>query len=177
MCLGPTATRSKGRDAQARWRHPTPRQAGRTARITRRPEADRRTRSQRTQGRALRREDHPIFELIEGEGDKAVAHPLFSIPEILAEDARDRQERRADQAVQRPGRNECEGALRDDDESRQAQAPESRSERRQRRRGRPDVHDPDGRCRRAAPPVHRGQRAECPDSMFRANPHRNLEAA
>jgi len=26
--------------------------------------------------------DHPIFELIEGEGDKAVAHPLFSIPEI-----------------------------------------------------------------------------------------------
>src|SRR5205814_286066 len=27
--------------------------------------------------------DHPIFELIEGEGDKAVSHPLFSIPEIL----------------------------------------------------------------------------------------------
>jgi DNA gyrase subunit B len=27
--------------------------------------------------------DRPIFELIEGEGDKAVAHPLFSIPEIL----------------------------------------------------------------------------------------------
>jgi DNA gyrase subunit B len=26
--------------------------------------------------------DHPIFELIEGEGEKAVAHPLFSIPEI-----------------------------------------------------------------------------------------------
>jgi DNA gyrase subunit B len=26
--------------------------------------------------------DQPIFELIEGEGDKAVAHPLFSIPEI-----------------------------------------------------------------------------------------------
>jgi DNA gyrase subunit B len=26
--------------------------------------------------------DKPIFELIEGEGDRAVAHPLFSIPEI-----------------------------------------------------------------------------------------------
>jgi DNA gyrase subunit B len=28
--------------------------------------------------------DEPIFELIEGDGDKAAAHPLFSIPEILA---------------------------------------------------------------------------------------------
>jgi DNA gyrase subunit B len=27
--------------------------------------------------------DAPIFELIEGEGDKAVTHPLFGIPEIL----------------------------------------------------------------------------------------------
>jgi DNA gyrase subunit B len=27
--------------------------------------------------------DRPIFELIEGEGDKATTHPLFSIPEIL----------------------------------------------------------------------------------------------
>ena len=27
--------------------------------------------------------DAPIFELIEGEGDKAVTHPLFAIPEIL----------------------------------------------------------------------------------------------
>jgi DNA gyrase subunit B len=27
--------------------------------------------------------DNPIFELIEGEGDKATTHPLFSIPEIL----------------------------------------------------------------------------------------------
>ncbi|HJT79694.1 MAG TPA: DNA topoisomerase (ATP-hydrolyzing) subunit B [Chthoniobacterales bacterium] len=27
--------------------------------------------------------DKPIFELIEGEGDKATTHPLFSIPEIL----------------------------------------------------------------------------------------------
>ncbi len=27
--------------------------------------------------------DRPIFELIEGEGDKPVSHPLFSIPEIL----------------------------------------------------------------------------------------------
>ncbi len=28
--------------------------------------------------------DHPIFELIEGEGEKAVTHSLFSVPEILA---------------------------------------------------------------------------------------------
>ncbi len=27
--------------------------------------------------------DHPIFELIEGEGERATSHPLFSIPEIL----------------------------------------------------------------------------------------------
>jgi DNA gyrase subunit B len=27
--------------------------------------------------------DQPIFELVEGEGEKAVSHPLFSIPEIL----------------------------------------------------------------------------------------------
>jgi DNA gyrase subunit B len=27
--------------------------------------------------------DRPIFELIEGEGEKSVSHPLFSIPEIL----------------------------------------------------------------------------------------------
>ena len=27
--------------------------------------------------------DRPIFELIEGDGDRAVSHPLFSIPEIL----------------------------------------------------------------------------------------------
>jgi DNA gyrase subunit B len=28
--------------------------------------------------------DQPIFELIEGDGDKATVHPLFAIPEILA---------------------------------------------------------------------------------------------
>lgn len=28
--------------------------------------------------------DHPIFELIEGEGEKAIVHSLFSVPEILA---------------------------------------------------------------------------------------------
>jgi DNA gyrase subunit B len=27
--------------------------------------------------------DRPIFELIEGEGEKAISHPLFSVPEIL----------------------------------------------------------------------------------------------
>ncbi|NBV86273.1 MAG: DNA gyrase subunit B, partial [Verrucomicrobia bacterium] len=28
--------------------------------------------------------DQPLFEIIEGEGEKATVHPLFSIPEILA---------------------------------------------------------------------------------------------
>jgi DNA gyrase subunit B len=28
--------------------------------------------------------DHPIFQLVEGDGDKAVTHSLFSVPEILA---------------------------------------------------------------------------------------------
>ncbi len=28
--------------------------------------------------------DHPLFELTEGEGDKAVVHPIFSVPEVLA---------------------------------------------------------------------------------------------
>ncbi len=27
--------------------------------------------------------DHPLFELVEGEGEKAVTHPLFAIPDIL----------------------------------------------------------------------------------------------
>ena len=39
--------------------------------------------TQGSEGRSLRRSDKPIFELIEGEGEKATAHPLFSIPEIL----------------------------------------------------------------------------------------------
>ncbi len=28
--------------------------------------------------------DHPLFELIEGEGDNAKVHPIFSVPEVLA---------------------------------------------------------------------------------------------
>ncbi len=28
--------------------------------------------------------DHPLFELTEGEGEKAVVHPIFSVPEVLA---------------------------------------------------------------------------------------------
>jgi DNA gyrase subunit B len=30
--------------------------------------------------------DRPIFELIEGEGEKSISHPLFSIPGNLAKD-------------------------------------------------------------------------------------------
>jgi DNA gyrase subunit B len=29
-------------------------------------------------------QDKPLFELVEGEGERAVVRPLFSIPEILA---------------------------------------------------------------------------------------------
>ncbi len=46
-------------------------------------ETHRGTGAQRLEGRPLRREDKPMFELIEGEGEKAVVQPLFSIPEIL----------------------------------------------------------------------------------------------
>ena len=74
--------------------------------------------------------DQPIFELIEGEGEKAVSHPLFSIPEILREDFRDWPPRSADQAFQRSRRNERQGVVRDHDESGETQTPEGRSKRR-----------------------------------------------
>jgi hypothetical protein len=44
--------------------------------------------------------DRPIFELIEGEGEKSISHPLFSIPEILAKDSGDWPSRSADQTFQ-----------------------------------------------------------------------------
>jgi hypothetical protein len=46
-------------------------QTGRAARIDHDPKNHRRTRAQRIEGRSLRGERSPIFELIEGEGDKA----------------------------------------------------------------------------------------------------------
>ena len=66
-------------------RHAPPRAPDRTARIHRRAKAHRRTRPERasrssTSPTAI----NPLFELIEGEGDKAVTHPLFSVPEILS---------------------------------------------------------------------------------------------
>ena len=45
-------------------------------------------------------QDTPLFEIIEGDGDKAKVHPVFSIPEILDKVHRNRQPRRADQALQ-----------------------------------------------------------------------------
>ncbi len=45
-------------------------------------------------------QDKPLFELVEGEGEKATVNPLFSIPEILCESARGRTAGDADQALQ-----------------------------------------------------------------------------
>ena len=59
--------------------------------------------------------DHPIFELIEGEGEKATVHPAVFDSRDSPEDRRNRAARRADQAVQRPGRNERQGAVQHDD--------------------------------------------------------------
>ncbi len=47
------------------------------------PEADRRAGAQRSEVEHYAAADKPIFELIEGEGERATSHPLFSIPEIL----------------------------------------------------------------------------------------------
>ena len=60
-------------------------------------------------------------------------------------------------ALQRSGRNESGAALGNNDESREANAAAGQD----RRRGgnRSDVYGADGRCRRAATQVHRGQRA------------------
>ena len=77
---------------------------------------------------------------------------------------RRRQEGRGRQPLQGPGRDESGHALDDDHGSRQPDA--APGARRGPRRGRPDVHDADGRPGRAAPQVHRGQRAR------RAQPRR-----
>ncbi len=106
--------------------------------------------------------DQPIFELIEGEGEKATVHPAFLHPGDPPQDRRDRPPRRADQTLQRSRRNERERAVQHHDGSEQAQAPQSRSHGRQRGRSRSNVYAPDGRRGRTAPPIHRGQRAQCP---------------
>jgi len=65
-----------------------------------------RTGTQRFESDHYATSDQPIFELIEGEGDKAVSHPLFSIPEILREDPGDWSPRSADQNVSKVSANE-----------------------------------------------------------------------
>ena len=74
-------------------------------------------------------QDKPLFELIEGEGDKEQVKPLFSIPEILSQRQGSGPARAVHQAVQGPGRNEPQGALRDDDEPGAAQAAARRPDR------------------------------------------------
>ncbi len=46
-------------------------------------------------------QDKPLFELIEGEGEKAAVKPLFSIPEILSSVKEVGRRGLADQALQR----------------------------------------------------------------------------
>jgi hypothetical protein len=73
--------------------------------------------------------DRPIFELIEGEGDKRRRIPLFSIPEILQKILE--IGRRGVQIKRFKGLGEmnAKGIVRDHDESGKAQAAESRFER------------------------------------------------
>ncbi len=145
-------------------RRPAAREAGGITRVRHHPENHRGARAQGFEGRPLcgkRSPDLRADRRRRRKGDGA--SPVLDSRDP-PEDRRDRAARRPDQAVQRPGRNERERAVQHHDGSGEAQAPESRPERRQRRRCRQDVHHPDGRRGRAAPPVHRGQRAECPQS-------------
>ena len=66
--------------------------------------------------------DRPIFELIEGEGERASIASALLHPGNSSEDPGDRPARRPDQALQRSGRNERQGTVRDHDESGEAQA-------------------------------------------------------
>jgi len=55
--------------------------------------------------------DRPIFELIEGEGEKSILHPLFSIPEILQKDFGDWPSRIVQITFQGSRGNECQGVV------------------------------------------------------------------
>jgi len=70
--------------------------------------------------------------------------------------------------LQGPGRNGRGRALRHDDESREA--PHAAREALRRRRGGPDVHAAHGRRGGAAAQVHRGQRAQRPQSRLLTDP-------
>ncbi len=56
-------------------------------------------------------QDKPLFELIEGEGDRATVTPLFSIPEILEQRESRRQKRHPDDPLQGSRRNGREGTF------------------------------------------------------------------
>jgi hypothetical protein len=104
--------------------------------------------------------DRPIFELIEGEGDRAISYPLFSIPEILQKILE--IGRRGVQIKRFKGLGEMNAKelFEHHNEPGKAQVVEGRSKRRQRCRCRQDVYYFDGRRGRAAPPIHRRQRPE-----------------
>ena len=62
--------------------------------------------------------DHPIFELTDGEGDRAVVHARVFDTGDPGEGSRDWEEGHADPAIQGSRRNEPEAAFRNHDESR-----------------------------------------------------------
>ena len=103
-------------------------------------------------------QDKPLFELAEGEGERAMVTPLFSIPGNSFGRQGGRQKGHPDVSLQGSGRNGRQGTFRNHDEPRPAQAAPHRPHRRRGSRG--DVREAHGRRGRTAPPVHRRQRAE-----------------
>ena len=102
-------------------------------------------------------QDKPLFELIEGEGEKETIKPLFSISEILESVIEVGTAWVADQAVQGIGRNEPVAIVRNDHGPGAAEIAPRGPDRRRGSRG--NVHQADGRRSRTAPPVYRRQ---CP---------------
>ena len=103
--------------------------------------------------------DRPIFELIEGEGDKAVSHPLFSIPEILHKileiGRRGVQIKRFKGLGEMNAKELFETTM--NPEKRKLLKVDLNDER---CRSGANVHPTDGGRGRAAPAVHRRQRAQ-----------------
>ncbi len=120
-------------------------------------------------------QDKPLFELTEGEGERATVTPLFSIPEILS--GVKAVGKKGIQMYRFKGLGEMDAKELFETTMNPVQAQAAAHRTHRRRRGRGDVRAPDGRRSRAAPPVHRGQRAERPQprrliqSQLFLNPH------
>ena len=103
-------------------------------------------------------QDKPLFELIEGEGDKQQVKPLFSIPEILS--SIKEVGRRGLQIKRFKGLGEMNPKELFETTMNPVRRKLLRIDLTACHRGRRNVHQTDGRGGRAPPPVHRGQRAE-----------------